>query len=643
MSSIVKTLFLLHLVLLLPGLRLQGQADRYVDSLSSLLNKVTSDTARADILFALSDYTSTDSATGVGYAKKAFTLELNAFYTGKAHFYMGLALFDYDHDRAIREFTLADSLLAPFDQQEAFLLRSRSWSNIAGLYQRKSENEKFVDLLLTKAIPLAEQAGDSSRVGRSYLMLALPFMNFGEYDKAIAYFEKSIAMLKRWDASGNDLADAYVNLAKCNILSKRAGKAKPLLDSAWLILGQNPESFYVPAYYSVLSMYYVWIKDFTAAEKSLNKGLEIAERKKYTGDIRMLLYGKVEIFEQQKEYGKAIDILKKLLDENHISVLGDKITVYRHLSLMEAKRGNMEEAFNWLNAYSDLKDSLYDTQTRLKISDLELKYNYSEKEKQLLLAQNKARLQQVYTGVSLAGFAVAVLAFLFFFRQRKAKTEQQLKSMEQQQQIEVTKALLLGEEKERSRLARELHDGMGGLLANVRMQMEEMLEEDAAGRKHTLIRKMDNSVQELRRIARNMMPESLLRSGLESAIIDLCQSFSTDRVRIEYQLMNIERSIPQQEQLIIYRIVQELLANALRHAGASEIFVQCSQAEKMFHITVEDNGVGFDARGIAGKQKGIGFENIRSRVEFLNGRLEVSSASNKGTVINIEIYVSEPA
>jgi two-component system NarL family sensor kinase len=147
------------------------------------------------------------------------------------------------------------------------------------------------------------------------------------------------------------------------------------------------------------------------------------------------------------------------------------------------------------------------------------------------------------------------------------------------------------------------------------------------------------SANELRRIARNMMPESLLLLGLEPALKDMCDSLSTDETQVVFQAFGINTAMHQEIQVNIYRIVQELLTNAFRHAHASEILVQCSQNSSRFFITMEDNGKGFDATA-SDARPGIGLSNARSRVEYLNGKLDISSVIGEGTTINIEFDVT---
>jgi signal transduction histidine kinase len=134
------------------------------------------------------------------------------------------------------------------------------------------------------------------------------------------------------------------------------------------------------------------------------------------------------------------------------------------------------------------------------------------------------------------------------------------------------------------------------------------------------------------------MPESLLRFGLETALKDLCESVMTEPKYIDFQSFQIQPSLPLKTQLNVYRIVQELLNNAIRHSGASHIIIQCSQNQETFFITVEDNGKGFEVDlNVRADVKGLGLANVKKRVDFMKGRLQVESVIGNGTTIHIEL------
>jgi len=149
---------------------------------------------------------------------------------------------------------------------------------------------------------------------------------------------------------------------------------------------------------------------------------------------------------------------------------------------------------------------------------------------------------------------------------------------------------------------------------------------------------LDSSIKEMRRVAHNMMPEALVKFGLDTALKDFCNDINlTGVLRISYQSINIENVMFEQTTAIaVYRIVQELINNTIKHAGAENAIVQLTKADNTLTITVEDDGKGFD-KNILNFSKGIGWSNIQNRVDFLKAFLDVKTEKEKGTSVLVEI------
>ena len=147
---------------------------------------------------------------------------------------------------------------------------------------------------------------------------------------------------------------------------------------------------------------------------------------------------------------------------------------------------------------------------------------------------------------------------------------------------------------------------------------------------------IDTSIKELRRVAYNMMPEMLTKFGLDEALKEYCNNINTTRLLIvKYQSMGMEKRMDSSVEIIIYRIVQELLNNTIKHAGATDAFIQLIREGNRLNIVVEDNGKGFDTSAPE-NNKGAGLLNIRSRVDYLKGQLDIHSGPGRGTLVNIE-------
>jgi len=149
---------------------------------------------------------------------------------------------------------------------------------------------------------------------------------------------------------------------------------------------------------------------------------------------------------------------------------------------------------------------------------------------------------------------------------------------------------------------------------------------------------LDSSIKEMRRVAHNMMPEALVTFGLDMALKDFCNDINqSGALHVTYQSIGLENgTIEQTTAIAIYRIVQELINNTMKHASAKTAIVQVTKTDGNISITVEDDGKGFDPAILKGG-RGIGWSNIQSRIEYLKGKLDVQSEPGKGTSVLIEV------
>ena len=192
-------------------------------------------------------------------------------------------------------------------------------------------------------------------------------------------------------------------------------------------------------------------------------------------------------------------------------------------------------------------------------------------------------------------------------------------------------------------MAKDLHDGLGGLLSGVKLQLGAMKGNLILSEEHGIIfnnalNKLDESISEMRRVAHNMMPEALMKLGLQQALQDYCDGLAENQpFSINSEFYGLENRMDSSTEVVIYRIVQELLNNAVKHSGASSILAQVMRHNDNLTITIEDNGKGFDKDLVL---QGSGLKNVRSRVEYLKGQLDIKSAPGKGTSIHIDCIIN---
>lgn len=282
--------------------------------------------------------------------------------------------------------------------------------------------------------------------------------------------------------------------------------------------------------------------------------------------------------------------------------------LYQTLSYLALARGETADYRKYFGLYQAGRDSVQNEKLIRVLQELETKY--ATKEKELRIAQ----LTQAQTNqrrLVLGAFALAVLTglvgYLAWRNQRNRKKlveqtlllqEQKFKELEQEKQLLAADAMLKGQEEERRRLSRDLHDGLGGMLSGIKQSLVVIRNNSAVPEANVnalsgTIESMDQSINEMRRLARNLMPEALLKFGLKDALQDFCDYLgSSAQLNIQYQTFGIEERIPEAQEVIVFRIVQELLNNVVKHAQASAVILQLLRDGQRFSLTVEDNGIG---------------------------------------------------
>ena len=345
------------------------------------------------------------------------------------------------------------------------------------------------------------------------------------------------------------------------------------------------------------------------------------------------------------EYQRSNEFMKKveaMADSSHLP----EYKMYAASGMAENyfKLNDFKNAYEYLSKQLLLSDSLSSEKVKINSNYLHIKNKIEQKENLIKQQENTIRKNKTIQYLMAGGiFLIILLAMLGYkyYRQRKKNQEQRIQELETEKQLLSTQSLLKGQEEERSRIAKDLHDGLGGLLSGVKLQLGAMkgnlfLSEENGHAFNRALDKLDESISEMRRVAHNMMPETLLKFGLRQALSDYCNGLSYKQTfTIDCEFRGLENRISQSTEVVIYRIVQELINNAIKHSGASHILVQLiQQDEENLNITVEDNGKGFDASQTTAITAGL--RNVSSRVKYLNGKMDIQSQPGNGTSVYIE-------
>lgn len=630
----------------------------YIDSIAKVVKNSKSDSLKCLYSFRLSKLylMVQDIKTSKEYLAQANKLKAKfPFLKDASIFYNSYSFLEKGEVDGFEKTLLeANNQLKKYHNIEAYRLRAIILQNYGIMQQRKNNEKGYMKLLVNEAIPLAKRSRDYELISALYKAEAIIFMNSNEREKASEYLNEAQNYIERAIKKSPTVAESkmetYIINAENLVELHHFYDAKKVLDKAFSTLKNFPESNLNDSYFYSEGIYYSKQNKNVNAQESFQKGIKSAAKHQNQIALNRLKFAEYEVLFKLKNYSKAKDNLEYLLEKTPFIV--DKKNYYNELSKVYNATKNFDKAYFYANKSNLINDSLNKTKFQTEIVELEAKYKKAESEKKISLLQSQnEKTALVVNNTRLNSILFAVLSVLLFIIvlflwilnknqkklsfQKEINHEQELVSLENQQKLSVSNALIEGEEIERKRIARDLHDGLGSMLSGLKIHLK-LAEKDNAVSAADVSTLLDNSIKELRNISQNLMPESLLKLSLEHALRDLCIANSNAKTKIEFQYLIQKPNLPKNYEIVIYRIIQELLNNALKYAEASEILVSCSQNKDTFFITVEDNGIGFD---ISVKSTGMGLRNIKNRVEILKGKLEIESELNKGTSAYIELKV----
>lgn len=637
-----------------------------IDSLEKLLQKENGDSARIDLLLQLSkSYDNVDTAKSRDYYRRVKDIAErsgNEVYLGFANELAGVLYTRYDQKKALQYYQSALDLLNKHQQTMRVKRSVASLNNNLGVIHYMNGDLEGALLFFMDAVKFYEE-NDANNVNRGlgYGNISTTFADLKKVDNAVVYSKKAIDFAEKIN-NKNLLMSASISHGNNLIKLKRYDEFTPYLERAKLIAEELKNNYNLYLYYSNMGEYYYNVKNYKQSLDEYKKALQYATKMDSPNEIGYVLSAIGTCHMYLGNYDMARQNLlqaQKIAVENKLKVIEQE--TYQALSELSEKTGDYKNALYYKNRFIAIKDSIYAEENIKRIEFLDAQYQSAKKEKDILSLQKDKQIQTLsirqkstlnYILIcSLAALLIVVFLGYRNLRHRKQLARQQhelqqqrIRELEKDKQLIAVDSMLKGQEEERSRLAKDLHDGLGGLLSGVKFSLNNMKDNliitpDNMAVFERSLDMLDTSIKELRRVAHNMMPEMLTKFGLDEALKDYCSSVNATRLlAVKYQSMGMDTRLDNTTEIIIYRVVQELLNNILKHAAASETFVQLIRDNSRLNIVVEDNGKGFDT-ALLENNKGAGWTNIRSRVEYLKGRLDIHSEPGKGTLVNIELNV----
>lgn len=481
-----------------------------------------------------------------------------------------------------------------------------------------------------------------------------------QFAKGIDY-EKKALLLKDYPDEQRyrvmihlDIADAYISL-------KNTGSAKLHLDTAAALsiylenkqvksLLLNSQGNYFDAINDLPGSLRAYTQAYQMAD-SINNNYLKAQAAASIADLHLRLKN----YPQAEKFALESNSIGKVL--SNFKVVAGTYKTLRDLAVI---KNDYKKALEFSDLRKLYADSATNDETQKATVYLEAKYQDEKKEKEISELQlSNAKKELAVTNrnkiLLIGGIAAAALLFIIglFYRSNNQKRmiaekdrilqQEQIKFLERQQQIVSLQSMVNGQETERTRIAKDLHDGLGGLFSTVKMYLSTLQHQQKNLENDELFKKsfdmVDTASNEVRRIAHNMMPEVLLKMGLTNAVKDLCDNISAGRLlQVNLEVNGMDKRLNAATEIMLYRIIQELLNNIIKHASATVAIVQFIKDENRLSITVEDDGKGFN---MAETTATAGIETVKSRVDYLNGNISIDSQKNIGTTVSMEFLLAD--
>lgn len=529
-----------------------------------------------------------------------------------------------------------------YNNQQAIL-----HSNIGGIYQAWGEYAQSM-IHLEKAVRIKEMQEQNKGLEELYNNIAAVLIETRQPDKALYFIEKGFHI-----ASGNGDTNNLIRLMINQGIALSALNQLHGSDSVFRAVLEINKHSPVPGMIQLVyrSQGEIALKkgQYHQAVAYLEKARDHALPDPFSLNSTLLMLARSYL--RIGSYDKAEATLREaLLKAEHHDILADRVLAHGFLAELYAARGDYPNAYAARQEQQYWNDSLGKRANRQLTNQIEARYRtallgkeLAEQQLTIRTQENSIYIRNIWIGITIAGMLLLLLLIILITRSNRHKQrlkDEKVTNLIRQQELSEIKAVMNGEEKERVRLARDIHDGIMVQFSSVMMKLNAILEKTESPAVKQELQQLedhlDKATSSLRKTAHSLMPDMLLEEGISEALYYFCNTLQQDlSLRILFDQNGIPPRYEVQFELSVYRIVQELLQNIVKHAGATEAIVQVDYRDEVFYITVEDNGKGMDNSDTE-KTEGMGLRSIRARMLALGGKMEIESSKGIGTAVHLE-------
>lgn len=642
------------ILLFLPCL-LEAQQKK-IDSLVNVLKTSKEDTTRVKILYTLCrGYTNAGNyVQAMLYAKQEQELALKLNYQkGLASSYSGIGLIylnQGDFEKAEENHLIALKKYTKIRDKQGI---SSCYTNMGLVFWNQGNYEKALQNYF-KSLKIGEEVGDKRGIAMVFNNIGLIYWEQGDYEKSLQNHFKSLK-IKEEIGYKKGIAMSLGNIGLIYWKYEEYEKALDNYLKGLKIYEEIGDKQGIASSYGNIANIYFSQSNYEKSLETHLKSLKINEEIGNMLDIATCYYNigsiysmKGKLKESNYFLNKSLILYKKIGSKDGVK------DAYSALSELYDKKGDYKQAYNYNKLYSDIKDTLLNEQSSKQMAELQIKYDTEKKEKQILLLNNENKIkaleiseQQVqlfnnkilFVALFAGIILITVISWLLISRNR-IRQKEILKTEDLKQQQLRTKAIIETQEQERKRIAQDLHDGIGHKLTILKFNFEKLIGDfRTISQEQRIIFEqtenlLDETHKEVRTLSHSMMPRALQERDLADAVSDLVeQTFANSKIK--YSLKNdLPAGFPENIQICLYRVLQELLNNILKYAQATEVAVQIFKNKNTIILFVEDNGIAIQNKNLA---NGIGLHNIAGRINVLNGVFAIEPGPVKGTVATIRI------
>ncbi|MCK5857358.1 MAG: sensor histidine kinase [Bacteroidales bacterium] len=605
----------------------------------------------------------------------------NKYFTGKTYINIGRVFSRVDsYDSAIYYYMGAVAFFDAIDttkrSAKVEVLKANSFTNIGSVYLNMGNYDESIKYYYN-AIRIYDKYNNSLRSTPVLVNIGNIYLYHKEYDKALIEYDKAYQILLiHSNRKLSTRASVLTNMGVCYKAQGLVDTAMVCYEKALLLREKTGPMNSIAGLYDNIGNIYKSQGDYKSALEYYQQALTIRKRVNAPRWLASSYASIGLLYAEEKKSRKAIGFLKRAVTiADTISLVEVSLECKKGLSQIYSDLGDYKTALAYYVEYRELNDSIHSLKLEEKLNEYKQKYESEKKDRMIghleelqkigdLKAEKQKEVNkkqgQVVKALSVAAiFLVFILFILYRYFKMKRTADREL--FEKNEQINHQKTLKLmkdlemssiksfvdGQEKERSRIAGDLHDRLGSLLSTVRLHfnsLEEVLDENPNAKQgyEYAMQLLDKSVAEVRAVSHNLSKGVLTQFGLIAAVENMRDAInSAGKIQMEVISMDVVSRLDSEVEIHLFRVIQELITNVMRHSQADEVVVQFSGNDKLLSVTVEDHGVGFDVKNI--KSDGIGMTNIKKRIDDINGSMTIDSIIDQGTTIVIDVpYKVQP-